>query len=422
LIRVEGITKIFGPDPRSILPLLAEGKSRAEIQSATGHVVGVHNVSFTLEPSHIFAIMGLSGSGKSTLIRCVNRLIDPTDGKIFLTPHDRPELDITAMSEDELRTVRRNHISMVFQHFALFPHRTVLSNVVYGLEITGRNAAEGERTAQEMLELVGLQDWGKAYPSELSGGMQQRVGLARALATDARVLLMDEPFSALDPLIRVQMQRELQKIQSELGRTILFITHDLDEAMQIGDRVAIMEEGAIVQIGTPEEILVNPRTEYVARFVEQADPTGVVTAGTIALPHDGAAFEESARENGIAYHSRRGYPELQFGIDGAGRLHQVRIAGRPIELAPLQDALERHLAEPLPRPRDDLALTCRPDTVLRQLLRGRMCSTRPIFVTDPDGRLAGVVDETELISGILEKGGGFRSEKAENAETVRARA
>ncbi len=420
LIRVEGITKIFGPDPASALPLLAAGKTKAEIQAETGHVVGVNNASFSIEPNQIFAIMGLSGSGKSTLIRCVNRLIEPTGGKILLTPPGEPEQDITAMNDAELRHMRRNQMSMVFQHFALFPHRTVLSNVIYGLEIKGRDRVESERVGQEVLEMVGLGQWGKSYPSELSGGMQQRVGLARALATEAKVLLMDEPFSALDPLIRVQMQQELKKLQSDLGRTILFITHDLDEAMHIGDRIAIMEGGDIVQIGTPEEILVNPRTEYVARFVEQADPTGVVTAGTIALPIDNPAIEKVREENGISYYSRQDYSEIAFGIDSEGKLHEVLVDGTPVMVDTLQSALDAREDGASGRARSDLLLTCPDTTVIRELLRGRTCSLLPIVITNGQGRVEGVVDETELINGILRKGGGFQADDASNAKEQEA--
>jgi len=235
VIRAEGVTKIFGPDPDSVPPLLKQGKTKDEIQAKTGHVVGVNNASFQVGAGEVFVIMGLSGSGKSTLIRCVNRLIEPTYGKIILDDPEFGDQDIALMDEQTLRQMRSSRMSMVFQHFALFPHRTVLSNVVYGLEVQGRDKAEREELGQKYLKMVGLGGWGDHYPNELSGGMQQRVGLARAVATEAKILLMDEPFSALDPLIKVQMQDELIKIQRELDRTILFITHDLDEAMRIGD-------------------------------------------------------------------------------------------------------------------------------------------------------------------------------------------
>jgi len=404
MIRAQGVTKVFGPSPERILPLLEQGRSKDEIQSETGHVVGINDASFRIEPGEVFCIMGLSGSGKSTLIRCINRLIEPTCGHIHLADPDHDEREITAMSAEELRVMRQRDVSMVFQHFALFPHRTVLSNVVFGLEIQGRERDQRERIAREVLALVGLEGWGESYPHELSGGMQQRVGLARGLATQARVLLMDEPFSALDPLIRVNMQQELMRIQNELGRTILFITHDLDEAMRIGNHIAIMDAGKIVQIGTPEEILVNPQTEYVANFVEHADPTGVLRAGTIALPFASERLERVREHDGIEYFARPGDPRIEFGIDGRQRLHEMRVDGHPVQVLALDEVLDGSDAGSRAR-RGDLGLVCREDTVLRTILRGRVHATLPTVVTDGDGRVFGIVDEPELINGILEKRG-----------------
>lgn len=402
MIRAEGVTKIFGPAPETALPLLEAGKSKSEIQAETGQVVGVHDVSFTLEPGEVFVIMGLSGSGKSTLIRCINRLFEPTAGKIFFQHPDEGEIEITGLSHERLRLLRKYHMSMVFQHFALFPHRSVLDNVAYGLEVQGKARDERHRHAQEMLEMVGLGDWGQAYPSELSGGMQQRVGLARALATDAGVLLMDEPFSALDPLIKVNMQQELKKIQRQLGRTILFITHDLDEAMRIGDHIAIMEEGQVVQLGTPEEILVNPSTEYVARFVEHADPTGVITAGTIAQPFDGQAFTTVSKADGLRFVAADDLPALHYGLDDQGRLRQARLKEQHLEIRSLDEALE---SEARGARREDLLMHCPRETVLRQVLRGRTRTALPTLVTDAEDRVTGLIDELQLIRGILEKRG-----------------
>ncbi|WP_290648517.1 glycine betaine/L-proline ABC transporter ATP-binding protein [Aquisalimonas sp.] len=405
MIRAEGVTKIFGPDPESVLPLVEQGKTKSEIQAQTGHVLGISNASFELRPGEVFCIMGLSGSGKSTLIRCINRLIEPTSGKIYLVDEQHGEREITGMDANELRELRKHDMSMVFQHFALFPHRTVLSNVIYGLEIQGRERKESERIGQEVLELVGLGQWSHSYPHELSGGMQQRVGLARGLATEAKVLLMDEPFSALDPLIKVNMQQELMRIQDELQRTILFITHDLDEAMRIGDHIAIMDDGEIVQIGTPEEILVNPRTEYVANFVEHADPTGVLTAGTIARPLGSTDFEWVGEADGLKLFARRGEPDIRFGIDPDGRLGKVYSGEQAIQLRDLHEVLERPDTEERPERRSDLALHCDEGTVLRDLLRGRSHATLPTIVTAADGRLRGIIDEPDLINGILEKRG-----------------
>lgn len=401
MIRVEGVTKVFGPDPDRILPLLREGKTRREIQEETGHVVGVNNAQFSVAPNEIFAIMGLSGSGKSTLIRCINRLVEPTSGQIFITHADSVEREITSMGPDELRTVRRNEISMVFQHFALLPHRTVLSNVLYGLEIQGKGVKDQQAVAMNALELVGLNDWASAYPEELSGGMQQRVGIARALATDARILLMDEPFSALDPLIRIQMQGELRRLQRELGRTILFITHDLDEAMRIGDRIAIMEGGEIVQIGTPEQILVNPGSEYVAQFVQQADPTNVVTAGVIALPVAAMNADSGNASGDIRSYSRKDYPEIQFQIDGDGRPRKAVLADREIPFRELTAADLQEALSVRTRPGQDFVFLCRDRTVLRELLTARLLSSNPVLVTNEHGKAVGTVSEAELISGVL---------------------
>ncbi len=419
MIRAEGVSKIFGPEPASTLSLLKQGQSKSEIQQATGHIVGVDNASFDIAPGEVFVIMGLSGSGKSTLIRCINRIIDPSAGKVIFKDPEAGDLDITALGPEQLRMLRKQHMSMVFQHFALFPHRTVLSNATYGLEIQGRPDAERRQIGGEVLEMVGLGDWGQAYPSELSGGMQQRVGLARALATQARVLLMDEPFSALDPLIKVNMQQELKRIQQELKRTVLFITHDLDEAMRIGDHIAIMEDGQIVQVGSPEEILVNPRTEYVARFVEHADPTGVMTAGTIALPFTSPLVERVHGRNGLQYFARRGYPRLRFGQDSQGRLKHVVLGERELVVRSLETVIEADAADARPDRRDDMILTCPDTTVLRQVLRSRLHSALPVVVTREDGRIRGLIDDPELISGILDKRG-HQQQAAGDATSDRA--
>ncbi|MFC4324281.1 quaternary amine ABC transporter ATP-binding protein [Litchfieldia salsa] len=272
-IKVNDVTKIFGKSSKKALQLIKEGKSKDQILKETGSTVGVNRASFEVKSGEIFVIMGLSGSGKSTLVRLLNRLIEPTLGQVLIDGKD-----VVKMNKEELREVRRKQISMVFQKFALFPHRTVLENTEYGLEIQGVEKASRNEKATEALELVGLKGYENQYPSQLSGGMQQRVGLARALANDPDVLLMDEAFSALDPLIRKDMQDELLELQSTMEKTIVFITHDLDEALRIGDRIALMKDGNIVQIGTPEEILMNPSNEYVERFVEDVDLSKVLTA------------------------------------------------------------------------------------------------------------------------------------------------
>ncbi|MFD4747430.1 glycine betaine/L-proline ABC transporter ATP-binding protein [Streptomyces rubiginosohelvolus] len=259
---------------------LESGSDRDELR-AEGTTAAVIDASFTVEPGQIFVVMGLSGSGKSTLLRMLNGLLDPTAGRVLFDGQD-----LTALSPRELRHVRSTKISMVFQHFALFPHRSVLENAAYGLEVQGVSREEREVRAAEALRLTGLEGWEKSWPDELSGGMQQRVGLARALATDADLLLMDESFSALDPLIRRDMQDQLLELQKRLKKTIVFITHDLNEAMRLGDRIAVMRDGKIVQLGSAEDILVTPANDYVASFTQDVDRSRVLTAGAImAEPH-----------------------------------------------------------------------------------------------------------------------------------------
>ncbi|WP_462282167.1 quaternary amine ABC transporter ATP-binding protein, partial [Salinivirga cyanobacteriivorans] len=275
-IQVKNLNVIFGKRKKEALKLLNEGYSKADILDKTGCTVGVYDASLDIKEGEIFVVMGLSGSGKSTLLRCFNRLIDPTSGSIEMDGRD-----IIQTSEAELREIRRKKMTMVFQHFGLLPHRTVSSNVAFGLEIQGVDEETRIKTAYETIETVGLKGYEEQMTGQLSGGMQQRVGLARALATNPEVLLMDEAFSALDPLIRTNMQDELLQLQEKVHKTILFITHDLDEALKLGDRIAIMKDGKVVQVGTPEEILTNPADDYVKAFVENVDRGDIVTARSI---------------------------------------------------------------------------------------------------------------------------------------------
>jgi len=272
-LRVENLTKIFGDNQEDALKLINQGKTKEEILSATGATIGVNQATFEVYEGEIFVIMGLSGSGKSTLVRMLNRLIEPTSGNIFID-----EENISSMDANALRDVRRKKISMVFQNFGLFPHRTLLENTEYGLEVQGIDKKERQEKAEQALENAGLLAYKDQYPNQLSGGMQQRVGLARALANDPDILLMDEAFSALDPLIRRDMQDELIEMQKTMNKTIIFITHDLNESLRLGDRIAIMRDGEVVQVGTGQEILTNPANEYVKRFVEDIDRTKVYTA------------------------------------------------------------------------------------------------------------------------------------------------
>lgn len=272
IIRLENVYKIFGPQPRGrAFDLVKAGYGKAEVQRRSGHVIGLNDVNFSVNRGELFVVMGLSGSGKSTAIRTVNKLHDVTSGQVWVDG-----VDVQQLSKKELQAYRRDKMGMVFQHFALFPHRNVIDNTGYGLKVQGVDKEERDQASLKALSLVGLEPYALNAPSELSGGMQQRVGLARALASDPDILLMDEAFSALDPLIRRQMQDELMEIQSALHKTILFITHDLNEALRIGDRVCIMKDGAVVQIGTPEEILTKPATGYVAEFVQDVDQGRVI--------------------------------------------------------------------------------------------------------------------------------------------------
>ncbi|WP_136660093.1 glycine betaine/L-proline ABC transporter ATP-binding protein [Nitratireductor sp. XY-223] len=276
-IRVENVYKVFGDNPASVMDTVRAGASKSEILEKTSHVVGIRDVSLDIRAGETFVIMGLSGSGKSTLIRHFNRLIEPTAGRILVDG-----VDVLKMSEVELRDFRRNKISMVFQRFALLPHKTVLDNVICGLTIAGMSRSEAREQGMRQIELVGLDGFEHRYPKQLSGGMQQRVGLARALATDAEILLMDEAFSALDPLIRNDMQAQLKELQARLHKTIVFITHDLDEALRLGDHIAILKDGELRQAGTGPDILINPADEYVARFVNDVNRARVVTVGSLA--------------------------------------------------------------------------------------------------------------------------------------------
>lgn len=273
IIEAKNLSKVFGKNTRHAIELLDKGLSKEEILKETGCTVGVNRATFSVEAGEVFVIMGLSGSGKSTLVRLINRLIEPTEGSILIEGEN-----LAAMDKKELRNVRRDKLGMVFQKFALFPHRTILENAEFGLEIQNVSKEKRRKKATEALELVGLGGYLNQKPSQLSGGMQQRVGLARALANDPEVLLMDEAFSALDPLIRKDMQDELMDLQAKMQKTIVFITHDLDEALRIGDRIALMKDGSIVQIGSPEEILVHPKNDYVEKFVEDIDRSKVLTA------------------------------------------------------------------------------------------------------------------------------------------------
>lgn len=376
VIEARQLTKVFGSDPNKALQLLNDGWTKERILKESKMTVGVNQASFTIEAGQIFVIMGLSGSGKSTLIRLLNRLIEPTSGQILFKGRD-----IVGMNAHELRQFRRKNMGMVFQKFALFPHRTVLQNVEYGLEVQGIDKKKRRQMAGEALELVGLGGWEHRYPDELSGGMQQRVGLARGLANDPDILLMDEAFSALDPLIRKDMQDELVQLQSSMHKTIVFITHDLDEALRIGDQIALMKDGGIVQIGTPEEILMNPASPYVERFIEDVDLSKVLTAAhvmkrpeTITLERGPRVALQLMREQGISslYVTDKG--KKLIGVITAEGASQAIREGLALEHIMVQSTV-----------------AVRPDTLLNELFEPMSATPVPLAVTDEANRLLGIV-------------------------------
>ncbi len=388
-IRVRRVNKVFGDRADRALPLIDQGLTRDEIQARTGLVVGVRDASFEVAPGEFFVVMGLSGSGKSTLVRMFNRLIEPTSGTIEVDGQD-----ITALSDRELRQLRATKVSMVFQRFALFPHQTVLENTAFGLEVQGLARAEREERAAHALEMVGLGNWGDRYPSELSGGMQQRVGLARALATDADILLMDEAFSALDPLIRREMQDHLLQLQEELQKTIIFITHDLNEAMRLGDRIAVMKDGAIVQIGTSEEILTQPANEYVAAFTQDVDPNRVLTAGSIMRDPAGVVSPEVGPHVAMAR-----LKELQRNEIYAVRPDRT-LAGfvRDTDLSEAARRGDTTLSQCV---RTDYP-SASADTYISDLYGLAVEHSLPIAVVDERGRLSGVVPRVSLLSALAD--------------------
>lgn len=332
-IVVKNLYKIFGDDNTEGMDLLRSGLDKEEILKQTSMVVGVSDVNFSIKQGEIFVVMGLSGSGKSTLVRLLNRLIEPTQGQILFD-----EIDITLMSDKELTAFRRKEVNMVFQSFALMPHMNVIENVAFGLELAGITLEERQLCAARALEQVGLATFSKKYPDELSGGMKQRVGLARALATDPDVMLMDEAFSALDPLIRKEMQDELLKLQDRKRRTIVFITHDVDEAMKLGDRVAVMANGNIIQIGTPQEILNNPANEYVSSFFRGVATIDVLCAKDIVQSSDNAiiSIDDSNLETSqnVIRNSKR---EFAYVVDGDKKLIGV-VSNQSIQAAIMEDS------------------------------------------------------------------------------------
>ena len=381
IIRLEEVYKIFGPQPRGrAFDLARSGVHKNEVQKQSGHVVGLSDVSFSIAKGEIFVVMGLSGSGKSTAIRTVNKLHEVTHGHVWVDG-----VDVQTLEGKSLQAFRREKMGMVFQHFALFPHRNVIENVAYGLKVQKVAREEREAAALRALQLVGLEAYAYNATSELSGGMQQRVGLARALASDPDILLMDEAFSALDPLIRRQMQDELMAIQDEVHKTILFITHDLNEALRIGDRVCIMKDGVIVQIGTPEEILTEPATGYVAEFVQDVDQGRVIKVEEIMTEPD-------------PIQSNAEFDEVRNAVAGRAEVLVIDPAGACCGLITRGD-VERVSTQGTP----SLASAMRTDvpvatgTQSLNEIYAEAGKGLPIAVLDGDGRLIGRVEPTDVL-------------------------
>lgn len=384
-IEVRNVTKIFGKSPHVPLKLLHEGRTKKEILEKTGMTVGVNKASFSIYPGEIFVIMGLSGSGKSTLVRMFNRLIEPTEGEVLIDGRD-----IVKMKSQELMEVRRTKISMVFQKFGLFPHRTVLENVQFGLEIKGETKGQQRKKAMEALKLVGLEGYENSYPDELSGGMQQRVGLARALANNPDILLMDEAFSALDPLIRKEMQNELIELQSKMEKTIIFITHDLDEALRLGDRIALMKDGNVVQVGTPEEILMNPANEYVERFVQDVDLSKVLTASHVMKQPEKMVATKGPLV-ALKIMKDAGISSVYI-VDKQQRLIGAVTAQDASEAVKKKLSIEDILIRDI--------LTVSPDTVIVDLLDTVANAPLPVAVVDENNRLVGILVRGKVLAAL----------------------
>ncbi len=395
IITVKNLFKIFGDKPDQAVKALKEGKSKDEILRDLKQIVGVHSVNFSVREGETFVLMGLSGSGKSTLQRLINRLHEPTSGEIIING-----TDIVKLKQKELREFRRkNFCGMVFQNFAILPHRTVLGNVEFGLELQGVEREERQEKARKIIKLVGLDGNEDNYPSQLSGGMQQRVGLARGLAVDADILLMDEAFSALDPLIRRQMQDELLELQARMKKTILFVTHDLDEAFRLGDRIAIMKDGRIVQIGTAEEIISRPADDYVKAFVEDMDRSAVLTAGTIMLPAKEIAFTGDGPRT-ILRKIRR------YGLSGILMTDSKRHLKGYILADELAEYIKKHQKEE--EISFDKALLHEAASVDRDMPLSDVINIYqeaehgPIAVVDSDQRLMGVIVRGAIIAALSE--------------------
>ncbi|UJL47527.1 glycine betaine/L-proline ABC transporter ATP-binding protein [Virgibacillus sp. NKC19-16] len=386
-IKIEHVSKIFGPKPKSVIPMIKSGKTKEEILTETNHTVGVYDASLEIKQGEVFVIMGLSGSGKSTFIRCFNLLNKPTDGSIYIDDED-----ITKYSTDQLKKVRQEKIAMVFQHFGLFNHKTILANVEYGLEIRNVSKEERHKIALENIENVGLKGYENKYPDELSGGMQQRVGLARALANDPEILLMDEPFSALDPLIRREMQLELLDIQERLQKTIVFITHDVNEAFKLGDRVAVMKDGRIVQVGTPEEIIEAPANDYISDFIKDIDRSKVFQAEHVMIKPNALVSIKDGLKVAVKEMEENGISSV-FVVDRGRRLQGIITIDDAIKGVKEKQTLEDVLLH-------DVTVVKR-DEYVNELIPKVLESKFPLAVVNDEEKVVGFVLRIHVLAGLV---------------------
>ena len=386
-IVVNNLWKVFGRNPSSALESENLSKSRAEIQEEFGQVVALRDVSFNVEKGETFVVMGLSGSGKSTLVRCLIRLIEATSGNIFVEQED-----VTSLDDSALQEFRRSKISMVFQNFGLLPHRNVMDNACYGLEVKGMSREERYERAQKMLDLVGLSGWERSRVRQLSGGMQQRVGLARALAVEPEILLMDEPFSGLDPLIRRQMRSELADLQKELKKTMVFITHDLDEAVSVGDRIAIMRDGEIIQMGTPREIIMNPADEFVSEFTEDVSKDRVLNASSVSVSPD------------LKYTYSPDLDKLKSDVSTTEAKHVafVNESGSSLGVLMRSDIEKSISIEDIDRLMEKSPDSLGHSSNIKSAIGRLSSSETPIPVIDSERNLVGVITQTSILSSLSE--------------------
>ncbi|MDF2064858.1 glycine betaine/L-proline ABC transporter ATP-binding protein [Bacillus sp. Cr_A10] len=386
-LKIENVSKIFGPRPKKAIQMVKNGVSKKEILEKTGHTVGVYNASMEIMEGETFVIMGLSGSGKSTLIRCLNLLNRPTSGAIYVDGEN-----VVEYNKNQLRYYRQKKIAMVFQHFGLFSHRTVLENIEYGLEIRGMSKTERLQIAQKHLETVGLKGYENKYPDELSGGMRQRVGIARALANDPDILLMDEPFSALDPLIRREMQLELLDIQNRLQKTIIFITHDVNEAFKIGDRVAVMKDGKVEQIGTPEEILDKPASNYISEFIRDIDRSKILQAENIMMKPFGLVSLKDGLQVAAKVMNENGISSA-FVADRKRQLQGIVTIDQAIDGIKQKKTLQEVMSTDVK--------TVRPDEYVQDIIPLVLESKYPLVVTDEDKTIKGIILRVHVLASLI---------------------